>query len=96
MALPARTGSKIPEVRYSGRFLRADDRRRDVVLTLSMVFVWLLGFAVWIALWRYGRWLSGPEGQLIRFVAFCGGGFHVVSMGLIRAWIDRNLYRFGM
>lgn len=91
----ARTGNTIPEVRYSGRFVRADDFRRDVLLTLSMVFVWLLGFAVWIALWRYGRWLSGAEGQLIRFVAFCAGGFHVVSMGLIRAWIDRILCHFG-
>lgn len=92
---PLAAESPLPEVRFSGRFVRASDRRRNIILTLGMVTVWLAGFTVWIGLWRYGRWLGGFEGQIIRFCAFCAGGFHVVSMGFIRTAIDQVLKRFG-
>lgn len=95
MAEPRTSHSLLPEVPYSGRFIKANDRWRDVVLTLGMVIAWLGGFALWIACWRYGRDISGGDGLLIRFVSFCACGFHVVSMGIIRAWIDRLLVRAG-
>lgn len=85
----------LPKVGYSGRLVRADDQARDVLLTMAMIVAWVVGFVFWIAVWRYGRWLGGLEGGIIRFGAFCAGAFHVVSMGIIRDWIDRGLSRLG-
>jgi hypothetical protein len=95
MPEPRISVSPLPEVHYSGRYVRADDWWRDVVLTLGMLLFWLAGFALWIACWRYGRSIGGSEGHLIRFVSFCICGFHVVSLGIIRTWFDRVLSRLG-
>ena len=91
-----RTESTIlPEVRFSGRFVRANDHTRNVLLTMAMITVWLAGFVLWIVVWRYGRWLGGIEGGIIRFCGFCAGGFHAVSMDIIRDWSDRGLSSLG-
>jgi hypothetical protein len=95
MSIPAPSRTTIPEVEFSGRFVRAGDRRREILLTLSMLVVWLAGFALWVGVWRFGRWLGGAEGHLIRLFAFLTIAFHVVSLGIIRGWIDRLLSRLG-
>jgi hypothetical protein len=46
MPEPRISFSSLPEVRYSGRIVRADDWWRDVALTFGMLLVWLAGFSL--------------------------------------------------
>jgi hypothetical protein len=95
MPEPRISVSSLPEVRYFGRIVRTDDWWRDVALTFGMLLFWLAGFSLWIACWHYGRSIDGFEGPLIWYISFCICGFHVISLGIIRTWVNRMLSRLG-